>query len=520
MIWSISSGDGYINSTGVLQAGETIAPIGVHASAAGLTQDTTVDVANFVPVLTTQPYADASVITGDTIGLHAMADEDGFGDGNIRYRWSETSGPAGSVVSFSSNSSRSAASTVATFDEAGDYVFSVHAIDIEGETAIGTVKLSVAQKATTLAVAPAASVASLTSPVIGLTQTPLAASALDQFGNAMATPAVAWSIDGGSIGSVSTAGVYTAPNAAGTVIARATADDGATGTATFAVKPASTPIAVAAFSSQPVAADYTGVLRAALSGVADDPNVTYTWTVLSQPSTLRAATARSARPVVSASANLVTFTANGTHAAKTTAVAFTSAGTYTLQVQANDGISIATSVVTVSVHSLPPTSKLASVAGYDVTANAGGITGYVIHFNRALDPVSAQNVRAYSLGYKRLASKGRDFFENLFGAGGGKQLAYTPVPIASAVYDPATYTVTLTLANPLSAFTRQDVLQVFGSGKNAIKDASGVDIDGNHNGKPGGTSTYAAAVKTGTKISLVDGDAATPPNCNSSAPAR
>jgi hypothetical protein len=121
--------------------------------------------------------------------------------------------------SFSGNGTNASKNTRATFYAAGNYTFQMTITDASGRTVASSVVVTVNQTQSSIGVSPA----SVTMPN-GTTQQ-FSASALDQFGNAMATqPSFAWSIDTGGIGSVSSAGLHTSPaSGTGTATVRATA---------------------------------------------------------------------------------------------------------------------------------------------------------------------------------------------------------------------------------------------------------------------------------------------------------
>ena len=90
-------------------------------------------------------------------------------------------------------------------------------------------------------------------------------------------------------------------------------------------------------------------------------------------------------------------------------------------------------------------------------------TTVVLSFNQPLDPASAQDVTNYIIidphGHR--------------------------VPISSAVYDPATLTVTLHPCRRLN-FHYGYKLTVIGTAPSGLTDTQGLLLDGNNDGKPGG----------------------------------
>jgi PKD domain/Bacterial Ig-like domain (group 2) len=177
--------------------------------------------------------ADANPVTGTSVGLSVLGQENGS-DNGLTYTWS-SSGPGG--VTFSGNGSNSAKNTTATFAQAGTYTFTATISD-GSNSVTSSVQVTVNQTLTSLRVSPA----SATVPDGGTQQ--FGATALDQFGNSLeAQPASTWSVDAGGLGTVNGTGLYTAPATgigsatvragSGTVSAAAAVNVVVSGTATF-----------------------------------------------------------------------------------------------------------------------------------------------------------------------------------------------------------------------------------------------------------------------------------------------
>jgi hypothetical protein len=169
------------------------------------------------PTVATPASASPGTVTGTTTALSVLGADDG-GEASLTYNWAVIAQPSGvASPSFGSNGTNAAKNTTATFYAAGNYTFQVTITDAAGLTVTSSVAVVVNQTLTNLSVTPG----SVTLPP-GATQQ-LAASALDQFGNAMASqPGFAWSIDSGGIGTVSSSGLYSAPTSTGTASVRAT----------------------------------------------------------------------------------------------------------------------------------------------------------------------------------------------------------------------------------------------------------------------------------------------------------
>lgn len=94
------------------------------------------------------------------------------------------------------------------------------------------------------------------------------------------------------------------------------------------------------------------------------------------------------------------------------------------------------------------------------------LASLVVQFNTALDPMRAQDIGNYRL---RLGGRAR--------GGGFKAHGAVTIPLQSAVYDPSSQSVTLTLAEPLSG-TSPIQLTVIGRSRRGITDAQGNRLGG------------------------------------------
>jgi IPT/TIG domain len=114
-------------------------------------------------------------------------------------------------------------------------------------------------------------------------------------------------------------------------------------------------------------------------------------------------------------------------------------------------------------------------------------TTLVLTFSSALDATSAQNINNYQI----LTSSG------------------TAIPISSAVYDPATLTVTLSPSQRLSLQSFYQ-LTVIGTPPTGLTSATGVPIDGAGNGTSGTNfvMTFSGGILAGPAPTLLSTDAA------------
>src|SRR5262249_8479889 len=204
-------------------------------------------------------------------------------------------------VSFSVNGTNAAKNSTATFQKAGNYTLTATIKDSGGLSVTSSVSVTVSQTLTSISVSPSS--ASVTT---GTTKQ-FSATALDQFGQTMTTqPTFAWSVSGG--GTISSTGLFTAGSTPGGPFTVTAASGGKSGTASVTVTAPNQPPTVAT----PAAASpksVTGTTTALSVLGADDggeSNLTYTWSSSGPAS--------------------VSFSANGTNAAKNTTATFKNAG--------------------------------------------------------------------------------------------------------------------------------------------------------------------------------------------------
>lgn len=192
-------------------------------------------VSNAPPTVATAAGATANPVTGTTTNLSVLGADDG-GEASLTYTWVATGTPP-APVTMSANGTNAAKNTTATFSQAGSYSFQVTIRDAGGLTATSNVNVTVTQTLTTIALTPAT--ATLTS---GATQQ-FSATGKDQFGAPLAVqPAIAWSVEAGGVGTVSNAGLYTAPaTGGGSAMVRATSG-ARSGAAAVTISAASQPV--------------------------------------------------------------------------------------------------------------------------------------------------------------------------------------------------------------------------------------------------------------------------------------
>ncbi len=158
------------------------------------------------PTVATAASATPSPVNGLTTNLSVFG-ADALGEPTLTYTWSAT-GPSGAAApTYSSNGTNASKNSTATFSQAGSYTFTVTISDDSGQSVTSSVNVTVEQTLTKIAVTPP-------NPSIYENQTQqFTATALDQFGIAMATqPTITWSEQSG-VGSISSTGLFSSPSA-------------------------------------------------------------------------------------------------------------------------------------------------------------------------------------------------------------------------------------------------------------------------------------------------------------------
>ena len=345
---------GSINASGQLTAPAASSTGTVTATAAPVSGTSAVTVTDHAPTVATPAAATPGAVTGTSTALSVLGADVDTGESSLTYTWAATTLPGRAAAPmFSANGTNAAKNTTATFSQAGNYVFTVTIRDPGGLTTSSNVGVTVSQTLTSIAVSPA---------TVTLNENQaqqFSATALDQFGNALASqPSFSWAMPVGT-GSISASGLYTSPGSPGTATVTATSGS-ITGSAAVTTINASPTVATAAAASPSIVTATTTALSVLGADDGGEANLTYTW-----------ATAGAAPAAV-------TFSANGTHAASNTTATFAAAGSYTFQVTITDaGGLFATSYVGVTVNQTftnvslsPGTTSLNATAVEQVPATA------------------------------------------------------------------------------------------------------------------------------------------------------
>ena len=154
--------------------------------------------------------------TSTSVNLSVVG-TDPAGDPSPIYTWTVTGTPPGAVT-FTSNGASNSNATTAQFTQAGFYTIQVTVTDhSSGLSVTSQVQYTVSQVLTSVSVSPASATVA-----VGTTAQ-FIATALDQFGAAMASQPSSfnWSVVGNSVGSVNSTGLYTAPSGTGTATIQA-----------------------------------------------------------------------------------------------------------------------------------------------------------------------------------------------------------------------------------------------------------------------------------------------------------
>jgi PKD repeat protein len=323
--WSQTAGIGSVNSAGLYRSPGAAGTATVQAASGSINGTAVVTITDSPPTVATPAAAAPSTVNGMTTALSVLGASD-VGESNLTYTWAATSEPTGANATFSGNGTNAAQNSTVTFNQAGNYTFTVTISDGQGGTVTSAVNVDVNQTLTTISVTPGTA-------ALNENQTQqFSATGYDQFGNAMTSqPTFTWSRTAG-IGSVNSSGLYTSPGAAGTATVQA-ASGGIIGTAAVTITDSPPTVATPAAATPSTVTGTTTVLSVLGASDVGAGNLTYTWAATSEPT--------GANP---------TFSVNGTNASQDSTVTFNEAGSYTFTVTINDGQSQSvTSAVNVTV---------------------------------------------------------------------------------------------------------------------------------------------------------------------------
>ena len=176
---------------------------------AGTLNTTTFDHVNLggTPTVVTPASASPNPDSGTTASLSVLGN-DLAGESNLTYTWAATAIPSGAATpTFSANGTNAAKNDTVTLYQAGSYTFTVTMTDPAGLSTASSVILTVNQAVKSITLTPS----TVTLPQGGTRQ--FSATAFDQFGQSLATqPTFTYAVTaGGAGGTISPAGLYSAP---------------------------------------------------------------------------------------------------------------------------------------------------------------------------------------------------------------------------------------------------------------------------------------------------------------------
>ena len=303
--------------------------------------------ANTPPTVATDANVNPKPVTGTTTTLSVLGSDDA-GEVNLTYTWATTGTPPASVT-YNRNGNNAAKSVTATFTKPGSYTFRATIRDGSGLSVSSDVTVVVNQT-TSVTVNPD------NVRVNPSAQQTFAASARDQFNMVMsAQPPFNWTTTGG--GSITAAGVFTAGTVTGGPHTITATGGGKSGTSTVYINGAPT-LATngAAIASPNPVTTKTTTLTALGADDNGEANLTYTWTTTGNPP------------------GTVTYSVNGTNAAKSTTATFPIVGPYTFRVTITDqqGRTVTSDVVVV----VNATSTSLAVTPTSATTTQGNIATF------------------------------------------------------------------------------------------------------------------------------------------------
>jgi hypothetical protein len=329
--------------------GNTFIPVTRTLTVAGVapaSQDFTTTVVNLPPTVVSAATATPNPVTTGTTAQLAVLGADDSGQAALTYTWSLP--PNGWPLSFSANGTNAAKNTTVTFTGTGNYPLECIISDPGGLSVRSQVVVQVQQLATGLTISPATASVS-----VGGSRS-FSANLLDQFGRNMYTGSPTWVLSGG--GTLLPQGwnaTFTAGTTPGGPYTLTGTVAGRSASATITVTAATAPVITTPASATPT--PVTGTTTAVSVRATDDggePALTYTWSQQAGPAG-------------------VTFSVNGTNAAKDSVATFTQAGDYLLSVAVTDAQAhTTTNSVSVLVSATPTTIDVQpSIASLQVSAS-------------------------------------------------------------------------------------------------------------------------------------------------------
>jgi len=204
LTWALTSGSGALSSQGLYvtpPSGSGTATLTASATVNNITVSGTASVSFSPGPSISQLIAAPDPVIGTTANLSAQVSDPN--SGTLACTWSVIGEPVGAPAP--AITAPGSMSTTVTFFQAGAYEFQFSVVDGASLSDSGSVSVTVNPTLTSITLSPA------TATLVDGVQQQLAATALDQFGNALVSqPAFTWSVVGGA-GTVDATGLYTAP---------------------------------------------------------------------------------------------------------------------------------------------------------------------------------------------------------------------------------------------------------------------------------------------------------------------
>jgi hypothetical protein len=172
------------------------------------------------------------------------------------------------------------------------------------------------------------------------------------------------------------------------------------------------------------------------------------------------------------------------------------------------------SLMSVSAAASPPVAAAADDPAADVTpptlvgeqllgTDPRQVTGVVLTFSEALDPVSAQDLKNFRVGRRT------DQKQNYNPDNQVDQKAFKDglIRFTSAVYDPVAFTVKLTPKEPFNITRKFRTIRVLARGPNrGVKDVAGNILDGDGNGKAMGDAVEQFTFRRAQRVQYEERD--------------
>ena len=147
----------------------------------------------------------------------------------------------------------------------------------------------------------------------------------------------------------------------------------------------------------------------------------------------------------------------------------------------------------------PPTLVKEQLVGSDPRE----LTGVILTFSEPLDEASAEDLEHFRIGRRTSHKQNYDFDDPDRYDNHGDGL----IRFESAVYDPATLTVTLTAIKPFNLTKQFRTVRVLGRENQTVRDVAGNRIDGDGDGQAGGDAIEKFTFQRGGRVSYSEFDA-------------